>query len=208
MIALRLTVPMACWRKGMAREYLESEEVPPPSTVYGALLSLVGETERERHAGCRLTAGLLSQGGKGMALRTLWRIKEKDAPQGTGANARPDFQELIVQSDLMVWLESSAERPHGPSLEARVGAALKEPGGIARFGGWSLGESTHLINDCWLVDLAPPSVCDVFVVDETGDLSLPVWVDHVGTAGTKSVVGRLLPLREAPSLQQLAAVQP
>ena len=44
MIGLYVTVPVACFRKGLAREYLETEPLPPPSTCYGFLLSLVGET--------------------------------------------------------------------------------------------------------------------------------------------------------------------
>jgi CRISPR-associated Cas5-like protein len=42
MLGLRVTVPIACFRKGMAREYLETEMLPPPATCYGFLLSLVG----------------------------------------------------------------------------------------------------------------------------------------------------------------------
>ena len=49
MIGLKVTVPIACFRKGMSRQYLETESIPHPSTCYGFLLSLVGETERERH---------------------------------------------------------------------------------------------------------------------------------------------------------------
>lgn len=54
MLGLRVIVPIACFRKGLAREYLETEQLPPPSTCYGFLLSLVGETRRPRHAGCRV----------------------------------------------------------------------------------------------------------------------------------------------------------
>ena len=49
MLGLRVTVPVACFRKGLAREYLETEQLPPPATCYGFLLSLVGETDRRRH---------------------------------------------------------------------------------------------------------------------------------------------------------------
>ncbi len=46
MIGVYVSVPVACFRKGFAREYLETEVLPPPATCYGFLLSLVGETER------------------------------------------------------------------------------------------------------------------------------------------------------------------
>ena len=48
MIGLKVTVPVACFRKGFAREFWETEELPPPATCYGFLLSFVGETDRRR----------------------------------------------------------------------------------------------------------------------------------------------------------------
>src|SRR3974390_881137 len=76
MLGVYVTVPVACFRKGLAREYLETEELPPPSTCYGFLLSLVGETRRPRHAGCRGAPFLLNKPEKSVVLRTLWRIKD------------------------------------------------------------------------------------------------------------------------------------
>ena len=32
MLGVRVTVPIACFRKGLAREYLETESLPPPAT--------------------------------------------------------------------------------------------------------------------------------------------------------------------------------
>lgn len=208
MIALRLTVPVACWRRGMAREYLETEELPPPATCYGALLSFVGEEDRSRHVGCRITAGVVSQGAKSTVLRTVWRIKEAKQAQGTGSNARPDFQELMLQNELVIWCDSSGEQTD-ETLEERVRLALNNPEQITRFGGWSLGESAHLINDVWAVDGGvPPDGCRVFLVEDGGDVTLPVWVDHVGSAGTRFAVGRVAALSLAPTVAQLAVIQP
>jgi CRISPR-associated protein Cas5t len=191
MIALRLSVPIACWRKAHAREFLESEVLPPPATCYGALLSLVGEEDRDRHVGCRVTSGMLNEWQASVVLRTLWQIKKKQEAQGTGPNIGPDFHQLVIGSDLVVWVDSSAEPDPATGLEARVLAALSTPATVERFGGWSLGESTHLINDVWLLDGAiPPGPCRTFLVGD-GDLSLPVWVDHVGFAGTRYAVGRI-----------------
>ena len=53
MLGLHVTVPVACFRRGLAREYLETEQLPPPATCYGFLLSLVGEVDRRRHLGAR-----------------------------------------------------------------------------------------------------------------------------------------------------------
>lgn len=207
MIGLHVSVPIACWRKGPARELLETELLPPPATCYGALLSLVGEEDRERHRGCRVSAGLLNEPARSTVLRTLWRVKDSSEPQGSGTNARPDFQQLMIGAELMIWCDSADEPDPSAGLEARVRTALREPAGVERFGGWSLGESTHLINDLWpRDDGAPPRRCHVFLEDGTGDLTLPVWIDHVGSAGTRYAVGRLVPTTEAPPRDRLPQI--
>src|SRR5437660_12643720 len=53
-ITLRVEVPYASFRKSYARSFAETYPLPPPATVYGMLLSLVGERFRRRHAGVRL----------------------------------------------------------------------------------------------------------------------------------------------------------
>jgi CRISPR-associated protein Cas5t len=207
-IALELTVPVACWRKGRAREFLESELLPPPATCYGALLSLVGEWDRERHRGCRVGVGLLNAPATSVVLRTLWQIKDARAAQGTGQNAGPDFQQLLVDARLVVWCDS-AEEPgeEAGRLEPRVVRALREPWTVQRSGGWSLGESTHLINDARLLPGGQPSAeCRAFVCEPEGDLTLPVWVDHVGSRGTRYAVGRLRPLHKAPAPEHLPRI--
>lgn len=208
MIGLRVTVPIASWRRPHAREFLETEVVPPPATCYGALLSLVGEVERLRHVGCRVTSGLLNAPAVSTVLRTLWRIKSKNDLQGNNENARPDFQQLVVGADLMIWCDSSSES-QAPGLEQRVRSALREPSGVERFAGWCLGESTHLINDAWLFDDAvPPSPCRTFLVDPEGSLTLPVWVDHVGFTGTRFTVGELRESGDVPDVSRLPVISP
>jgi CRISPR-associated protein Cas5t len=209
MIGLRLRVPIACWRKAHARELVETEVLPPPATCYGALLSLVGETERERHIGCRVTAGLLNDPRTSTVLRTFWRIKDRKLPQGNGENARPDFQQLVIDADLIIWCDSSDEEVVGDRLESRVEAALRRPWEVERFGGWSLGESTHLINDAWLLAAgAPPGECHAFVEEPDGTTTLPVWIDHVGTKGTRYAVGMLRPVRQAPPRERIPRIAP
>jgi CRISPR-associated protein Cas5t len=209
MIGLHVTVPLACWRKGAARELLETEVMPPPATCYGALLSLVGEVDRERHRGCRVSAGLLNDPGRSTVLRTLWRIKQAELGQGNKANARPDFQQLVVDSAVMIWCDSAEEADPASGLEARVRTAMQAPGSVERFGGWSLGESTHLINDAWVhADGVPPSACRAFLVHPEGDVTLPVWVDHVGSAGTRYAVGRLEAISQAPPRERLPQIPP
>ncbi len=206
MLGLIVSVPIACWRKGHAREYLESERLPPPSTCYGFLLALVGEQERRQHVGARVTAGLLHAGAVSVVLRTLWRVKSKDVPQGVGNNARPDFQQLAVGSVVTVWVDRGDEAVGRPSLEDRVRTGLANPKNIDRFGGLSLGESTHLVDSIKVIDGAPPTA-ETYLLNPRGRLTMPVWVDHVGTAGTRYVVGDLCAVAQ-PSADLLPIIQP
>src|SRR5437763_4833672 len=145
MLGLYVTVPIACFRKGLAREYLETEPLPPPATCYGFLLSLVGEERRARHVGCRVAPVLLNEPEQSVVLRTVWRVK--NLPLGASGNTRPDYQQLLSPVELVVWLDSSEEVAGAERLEARVARALDQPSSIERFGGLSLGESTHLVDE-------------------------------------------------------------
>src|SRR4051794_25447462 len=109
MLALKVSVPVACFRKGFAREYWETELIPPPATCYGFLLSLVGERSRRRHLGVRVCPALLNQPEHCTVLRTLWRVKDRNALPGTGTNLRPDYQELLTDVQLAMWLDSAGE---------------------------------------------------------------------------------------------------
>lgn len=207
MIALRVRVPFASWRKPHARELLETETLPSPATCYGALLSLVGETDRVRHVGARVSVGLFNQPVVSTVLRTLWRIKDTHAGQGNGMNARPDLQQLVIDSDVLLICDSREERDPSSGLEFRVLRAMRAPHEIERFGGWCLGESTHLINDVWLLaGEVLPRRCEVFVLDPGGAVTLPVWVDHVGSRGTRYAVGRIEPRTSLPANFELPLV--
>lgn len=216
MIGVYASVPIASFRKGLAREYLETERLPPPSTCYGFLLSLVGETDRRRHQGCRVAPALLGHPETSVVLRTVWRVKK--APLGSPGNTRPDFQQLLTDVHVVIWLDSSGEA--GDGLEGRVRLALEKPSEIRRFGGLSLGESTHLVNEVFLLDdqrirhLASSGLdrCLLLKTAEQGRVSLPVWVDHVGASGTRYVTGDLVAgnlvppeLTEMPVIRSSAA---
>jgi CRISPR-associated protein Cas5t len=200
MLGIRVTVPVACFRKGLAREYLETEQLPPPSTCYGFLLSLVGEWRRSRHAGCRVSPVLLNRPELSVVLRTVWRVKK--TPLGSPGNTRPDYQQLLAPLELVIWLDSSEEVGTANRLEHRVAIALdpKRRGEIDRSGGLCLGESTHLVDTVKRFEPTPDRKGRAFLQAERGRLTLPVWVDHVGSAGTHYVTGDLedLPLTEPP----------
>ncbi len=202
MLGVYVSVPIACFRKGLAREFLETEEVPPPSTCYGFLLSLVGETDRRRHVGCRVTVAMLGAPQVSVVLRTLWRVKSK--PLGSSGNTRPDFQQLLTHVQAVVWLDSTDETHGGETLETRVATALDPAtrGRISRFGGLCLGESTHMVDEASPLSPArrdalklahPDADRRLFRLHDHGRLSLPVWVDHVGAAATRHAVGNLEP---------------
>src|SRR3989442_919922 len=133
MLGLYVSVPVACFRKGLAREYLETEALPPPATCYGFLLSLVGETDRTRHIGCRITSVLIEQPEKSSVLRTVWKIKNRNLYMGqtpppgapkkvknAGGNRMLDRQELLTSVKLVLWIDSSEENGATPYLEQRT----------------------------------------------------------------------------------------
>jgi len=201
-LGVYVTIPVACFRKGMAREFLETEAIPPPATCYGFLLSLVGETQRARHVGARVTPTLLNHPVTSVVLRTVWRIKKR--PLGSPGNTRPDYQQLLTGTELLVWVNSSGEKNGAPRLEERVRESLdpETRNRIKRFGGLSLGESTHLVDSVALLSeqltdtlmgrLGNLNKPRTYMLAEKGLLGLPVWVDHVGSAGTVHVVGELV----------------
>jgi CRISPR-associated protein Cas5t len=214
MLGLHVTVPIACFRKGMAREYLETEQLPPPATCYGFLLSLVGESDRQRHIGCRVTAVLWNSPALSVVLRTVWRVKSK--PLGSSGNTRPDYQQLLGPVELSVWLDS-ADEGGSERLEDRVRQALEKPASIKRFGGLCLGESTHLVDEVSLLDRIKDRPehrgrsGQAFLLAERGRLTLPVWVDHVGSARTRYVTGNLFPdwpIDRMPERTQMPRIEP
>jgi CRISPR-associated protein Cas5t len=201
MLGVYVTVPIACFRKGLAREFLETDPLPPPATCYGFLLSLVGETDRRRHVGCRVAPVLLNRPQTSAVLRTVWRVKK--TPLGSPGNTRPDYQQLLTGPSpdepfmaFVIWLDSSEEAVESHRLETRVRSALTDPASITRFGGLSLGESTHLIDEVSLFEGRTAErlhgrTVQAFLLADRGRLTLPVWVDHVGSAGTRYATGNL-----------------
>jgi CRISPR-associated protein Cas5t len=167
-----------------AREFWESYSHPPPSTVYGMLCSLVGEPNRLVHAGAELALALISAPERSVVLRTLWRVKNENMPAGLGENKRPDLQELLTDVRLSLWIRPGPDECK-PPLAHRVRQAIKTPASLERFGGLALGESTHLIDEIRAWRASDPKEGELLVHDNAGELALPVWADHVGSAGTR-----------------------
>lgn len=181
-VMLKIEVPIACFRQSHAREYLETYPVPPPATVYGMLLSLVGETNRYEHCGTRLAIALLSEPQKSRVIRTLHRYKKQNIHDPS--NIRPDYQELLTDIRLLVCVDAGTDKAR-PPLTERLQQAFANPASVARFGGLSLGESRDLVNAVSLVTEFNGESIRWLVQDEEGSLKLPYWVDHVGSQGTR-----------------------
>lgn len=77
-VAIYVEVPVATFRQSHAREYGKTYLYPPHSTVYGLLLSFVGEMDLEKHCGVQLAIAMLSQPAKSKILRTIHRFKFKE----------------------------------------------------------------------------------------------------------------------------------
>lgn len=188
-LPLRVEVPVCAFRPYASREYQDTFPVPPPATVYGMLLSMVGEPAspladvaarhkaKEKHRGIEMA----------LAIRALperrSRVFRKLRRGADLEDTRPDYQDLLIDLKLWVWLRRGAD-PANPTLSERIPAALSDPATISRCGGLSLGESSYLV-DVISIDPSPPDQLHFLIPDENqGFYSLPVWVDHLVRANT------------------------
>lgn len=183
MIALEVEVPIAGFRQSRAREYAETYPVPPPSTVYGMMLSTVGEMNRDKHAGIHLAIAMLSEPEKSTLLRTFRRFKKKEISDAS--NARPDYQELLTDIRFRIYLDEGKDA-NTPTLKQRLQEAFEHPEEVNRFGGLCLGESRDLVNSVTLIESMKTHASIRWLVqDADGVLTLPYWVDHVGSQRTR-----------------------
>lgn len=184
MITLRVEVPYASFRKSYARSFAETYPLPPPATIYGMLLSLVGERFRQRHEGVRLAFAYKSIPKIATTLRKLSRYKYGVPNKQSKLGNAPDFIETLCDIEFLCWVDSSMETGDVPNLETRVVNAIESPDTVDRYGLLCLGLSDDAVNEvsiCRRIEnkwhrLLPAS---------TGSMELPVWVDHVGSAGTR-----------------------
>ena len=209
-LALYVSVPVAAFRAPYAREYLETLPCPPPATVYGMLLSLVGEENRRAHVGAEIALAMISEPALSTVLRTSWRLKTV-APPGTASNKRPDYQELLTDVRLAVWVRPGAGEVAPRPVAERVRGAVDRVDVPERYGALALGESTHLVDEVRRLRVSDGERGRALVQDERGDLALPIWVDHVGSRGTRWGQFSLIDvgLREAlPELAWVAILPP
>ena len=182
-VALYVHVPCATFRTSRSREYGKTYRVPPPSTIYGMLLSFVGETNSRRHCGVRLAVAMLSKPQKSRVLRKIRRFTAR--PLGNSQNTTVEHQEILTDIKFIVWVDSSLDGGKLTLVE-RLTQALAHPSSVNRFGCLYLGESNDLVNSIRLAregHLSQPK--QWLVKDNRGHITLPYWVDHVGSRGTR-----------------------
>ncbi len=192
MITLHVEVPYASFRKSYARSFAETYPLPPPATVYGMLLSLVGERFRWRHVGVRLAFAYKRVPQIATTLRKLSRYKYGVATKQSELGNAPDFVETLCDIEFLCWVDSSEEisgdvETQGGKkrvLEERIVEALNSPANVSRYGVLCLGLSDDAVNDVSLCKNIEGRWHHLLPSD-TGAIELPVWVDHVGAARTQ-----------------------
>ncbi|ACK74089.1 CRISPR-associated protein DevS (plasmid) [Gloeothece citriformis PCC 7424] len=191
MIALYVDVPYASFRKSYARSLAETYPFPPPATVYGMLLSLVGEWFRSRHTGVELAFAYKKRPKVATTLRKLSRYKYGvSSKQKTHGNA-PDFIETLCDIEFICWINSSNELQN-PTLETRIINALEYPERINRKGVVALGLNDDAVNDIALLkfnQFQESEHCQNtwywLIPCDNGNIELPLWVDHIGSIDTR-----------------------
>lgn len=180
MIFLKISAPFASFKHSYSREYMATYSVPPPSTIYGCLLSLVGETNIEHHQGVKIALSLVSKPRNSIVIRTVRRLKNSDL--NSPSNSKPDFQEILSGIEIIVGVDSTRD---GNDLENRIRTSLTLPDTINRFGGLSLGESRDLINDIQILNDLDTGELQWLNKNDRGSLKLPLVVDRLGSKNTK-----------------------
>jgi len=100
----------------------------------------------------------------------------------------PDFVETLCDLDFLCWLDSSLENrdlADPLTLEGRVARALASPADVKRSGIVCLGLSDDAVDDIRLCDVGVGGIWYWLSPDDSGDVELPVWVDHVGSQDTR-----------------------
>ena len=183
---LYIDCPCTSFPRSFARDYKETYLYPPPATIYGFVLSLVGEADLKAHLGVKLAMGIIDKKPAiSRILRKQRHHKFSKKHMGTyppSQYSKPNFQELLTDVKVVIKLDSSQESAK-IKLDERVTIALSSPEQITRFGGLSLGESWALING-----IRPYRETDGKInwlsKDCRGLISLPVWINRQNQRGT------------------------
>jgi len=185
-ICVHVECSYASFRKSFARSYAETYPLPPPATVYGMLLSLVGERLRRRHLGVRLAFAHARLPRVATTLRKLSRYKYGVAGKQETLGNAPEYVETLCGIDFLCFVDSEAEMNPAATLEMRIDEAISEPERVTRTGVVSMGLSDDAVDAIGLVDVdTPPGRWRWMSPVDAGSIDLPVWVDHVGAQHTR-----------------------
>jgi len=183
---LYLDCPCTSFPRSFARDFKETYRYPPPSTVYGLLLSLVGEVDMLAHAGVKLAIGII--GGDPPISRIVRKQRHhKFSVKHLGTYpssqfSKPNHHELLTDVQFVVCVDSRDETATVKLIE-RVAIALSTPEQITRFGGLSLGESWAMLNGVRRYRETDGMV-RWLMRDRRGLIGLPVWINRQTTQGT------------------------
>jgi len=188
---LYLDCPCTSFPRSFARDFKETYRYPPPSTVYGFLLSLVGEEDMTSHLGVKLAIGIL---GNDPPISRIVRKQRHHKFDNGGADhknrvkkygegiyptsqfSKPNHHELLTDLKVVIHLDSSEETAT-IQLSDRVAIAFSTPDQVTRFGGLSLGESWAMVNGVRAYREADGKI-RWLVKDSRGLISLPVWINR------------------------------
>jgi CRISPR-associated protein Cas5t len=183
---LYLDCPCTSFPRSFARDYKETYRYPPPSTVYGLLLSLVGEVDMLSHTGVKLAIGII---GNDPPISRIVRKQRHHkfsvkhlGTYPTSQFSKPNHHELLTDLQVVIQIDSSEESA-AVKLVDRVEIALSTPEQITRFGGLSLGESWALVNGIRAYRDTDGAI-RWLVKDKRGLIGLPVWIDRQTSQGT------------------------
>lgn len=183
---LYLECPCTSFPRSFARDFKETYLYPPPSTIYGFLLSLVGEVDLTAHIGIKIAIGII--GNEPPISRIVRKQRHHKFSKNhmgtypTSQFSKPNHQELLTDVKISVKIDSSEETATITLIE-RIAIALSTPSQISRFGGLSLGESWSLVNGVRAYRESDGEV-RWLVKDNRGLIGLPIWIDRSTTQGT------------------------
>ena len=184
--ALYLDCPCTSFPRSFARDFKETYRYPPPSTVYGLLLSLVGEIDMMAHLGVKLALGFIGDVPPiSRIVRKQRHHKFSKTHLGTYPSSKfskPNHQELLTDVKSVLKIDSSEEKA-SLNLTERIEIALSSPEQIDRFGGLSLGESWAMLNGIRAYRDEDGTI-KWLEKDARGLIGLPIWIDRKTTRGT------------------------
>lgn len=206
---LYLDCPCTSFPRSFARDYKETYRYPPPSTVYGLLLSLVGEVDIMAHVGVKLAIGIIGDDPPiSRIVRKQRHHKFSVKHMGTYPTSqfsKPNHHELLTDLQIAVKVDSSEESAQ-VKLVDRLAIALSTPSQITRFGSLSLGESWAMVNGVRVYRETDGNI-RWLSKDDRGLIGLPVWINRQTTQGTFQRF-TIHHVGQVPTDDELVAVKP